>query len=76
MPESVAKCTSFQDKLLYIYTSGTTGMPKAAVIKHSRYAKQVVQLIFVFLLIPFILDINCILARELNVSLLRNPQYA
>jgi acyl-coenzyme A synthetase/AMP-(fatty) acid ligase len=28
----------FHDKLVYIYTSGTTGMPKAAVIKHSRYA--------------------------------------
>jgi solute carrier family 27 fatty acid transporter 1/4 len=27
----------FNDKLMYIYTSGTTGMPKAAVIKHSRY---------------------------------------
>jgi solute carrier family 27 fatty acid transporter 1/4 len=30
-------CTNFNDKLLYIYTSGTTGMPKAAVIKHSRF---------------------------------------
>jgi len=28
---------NFTDKLLYIYTSGTTGLPKAAVIKHSRY---------------------------------------
>ncbi|CAG0915877.1 unnamed protein product [Notodromas monacha] len=27
----------FHDKLVYIYTSGTTGMPKAAVIKHSRF---------------------------------------
>lgn len=27
----------FNDKLLYIYTSGTTGMPKAAIIKHSRF---------------------------------------
>ncbi|XP_023329888.1 long-chain fatty acid transport protein 4 [Eurytemora carolleeae] len=27
----------FNDKLMYIYTSGTTGLPKAAVIKHSRY---------------------------------------
>lgn len=26
-----------KDKLIYIYTSGTTGLPKAAVIKHSRY---------------------------------------
>jgi acyl-coenzyme A synthetase/AMP-(fatty) acid ligase len=28
---------SFTDKLLYIYTSGTTGLPKAAVIKNSRW---------------------------------------
>ena len=28
---------NFTDKILYIYTSGTTGLPKAAVIKHSRY---------------------------------------
>ncbi|CAG0900226.1 unnamed protein product [Cyprideis torosa] len=28
---------NYADKLLYIYTSGTTGMPKAAVIKHSRF---------------------------------------
>lgn len=28
---------NFTDKLLYIYTSGTTGLPKAAVIKHSKY---------------------------------------
>ncbi|ODM91184.1 Long-chain fatty acid transport protein 4 [Orchesella cincta] len=27
----------FQDVLFYTYTSGTTGLPKAAVIKHSRY---------------------------------------
>jgi len=25
------------DRLFYIYTSGTTGLPKAAIIKHSRY---------------------------------------
>lgn len=37
VPESVTKCTNFKDKLLYIYTSGTTGLPKAAVIKHSRF---------------------------------------
>jgi acyl-coenzyme A synthetase/AMP-(fatty) acid ligase len=30
---------NFKDKLMYIYTSGTTGLPKAAVIKHSRYVK-------------------------------------
>ncbi|CAL4059398.1 unnamed protein product, partial [Meganyctiphanes norvegica] len=28
---------NFTDKMVYIYTSGTTGLPKAAVIKHSRY---------------------------------------
>ncbi|KFM59377.1 Long-chain fatty acid transport protein 4, partial [Stegodyphus mimosarum] len=28
---------NFQDKLLYIYTSGTTGLPKAAIIRHSRF---------------------------------------
>ncbi|XP_064458220.1 long-chain fatty acid transport protein 4-like [Ornithodoros turicata] len=28
---------SIHDRLVYIYTSGTTGLPKAAVIKHSRY---------------------------------------
>ncbi|CAN7993564.1 unnamed protein product [Ixodes hexagonus] len=28
---------SIHDKLVYIYTSGTTGLPKAAIIKHSRY---------------------------------------
>eukprot|EP00058_Branchiostoma_floridae_P009386 XP_002594874.1 hypothetical protein BRAFLDRAFT_86042 [Branchiostoma floridae] len=27
----------FEDTLLYIYTSGTTGLPKAAVVKNSRY---------------------------------------
>ncbi|OTF69534.1 hypothetical protein BLA29_006302, partial [Euroglyphus maynei] len=27
----------FQDRLLYIYTSGTEGMPKAAIIKNSRF---------------------------------------
>ena len=37
VPESVKKCLSFTDKLLYIYTSGTTGLPKAAVVKNSRY---------------------------------------
>ena len=25
------------DRLLYIYTSGTEGLPKAAIIKHSRF---------------------------------------
>ena len=28
---------NFSDKLLYIYTSGTTGLPKAAIIRQSRY---------------------------------------
>jgi acyl-CoA synthetase (AMP-forming)/AMP-acid ligase II len=28
---------SCKDILLYIYTSGTTGLPKAALIKHTRY---------------------------------------
>ncbi|XP_071533896.1 long-chain fatty acid transport protein 4 isoform X4 [Panulirus ornatus] len=28
---------NFSDNMVYIYTSGTTGMPKAAVIKHSRF---------------------------------------
>lgn len=28
---------NFTDRLMYIYTSGTTGLPKAAVIKHSKY---------------------------------------
>ncbi|XP_023324091.1 long-chain fatty acid transport protein 4 [Eurytemora carolleeae] len=37
VPESVKKCLSFTDKLLYIYTSGTTGLPKAAVVKNSRF---------------------------------------
>jgi len=37
VPQSLQKCTNFNDKLLYIYTSGTTGLPKAAVIKNSRF---------------------------------------
>jgi len=32
-----SEAINFTDKLLYIFTSGTTGLPKAAVIKHSRY---------------------------------------
>jgi len=37
VPESVSKRLSFRDKVLYIYTSGTTGLPKAAVVKNSRF---------------------------------------
>ena len=37
VPESIQNQLNFTDKMLYIYTSGTTGLPKAAVIKHSRY---------------------------------------
>ena len=32
-----AKTTGNNDPMLYIYTSGTTGLPKAAVLKHSRF---------------------------------------
>jgi len=28
---------NYADKMLYIFTSGTTGLPKAAVIRHSRF---------------------------------------
>jgi len=37
VPAEVEEKLKFTDKLLYIYTSGTTGLPKAAVIKHSRF---------------------------------------
>ena len=37
VPMSVQTCSNFNDKLLYIFTSGTTGLPKAAVIKNSRF---------------------------------------
>lgn len=30
-------CLIISDRLFYIYTSGTTGLPKAAIIKHSRF---------------------------------------
>jgi len=36
-PKHLTDQLHFTDKLLYIYTSGTTGLPKAAVIKHSRF---------------------------------------
>ena len=35
--KKMASETHFTDKLLFIFTSGTTGLPKAAVIKHSRF---------------------------------------
>jgi len=37
VPDRVTRSLTFSDKLLYIYTSGTTGLPKAAVIKNSRF---------------------------------------
>jgi len=37
IPESIQNQLNFTDKMLYIYTSGTTGLPKAAVVKHSRF---------------------------------------
>jgi len=37
VPQAIQDSIGFKEKLLYIYTSGTTGLPKAAVIKHSRY---------------------------------------
>ncbi|XP_065580779.1 long-chain fatty acid transport protein 4-like isoform X2 [Artemia franciscana] len=36
-PLSGPQRANYSDKMLYIYTSGTTGLPKAAVIRHSRY---------------------------------------
>jgi len=37
MSQSILDSINFKDTLLFIYTSGTTGLPKAAVIKHSRF---------------------------------------
>jgi len=37
LPQWVQKSLNFRDKLLYIYTSGTTGLPKAAVVRNSRF---------------------------------------
>ena len=34
---SISKSVQFNDTLFYIYTSGTTGLPKAAIIKHSKF---------------------------------------
>ena len=31
VPQSLQKCTNFNDKLLYIYTSGTTGQYKCEI---------------------------------------------
>ncbi|XP_013788017.1 long-chain fatty acid transport protein 1-like, partial [Limulus polyphemus] len=36
-PPDVDCKLNFHDRLLYIYTSGTTGLPKAAIVKNSRY---------------------------------------
>ncbi|CAL8126308.1 unnamed protein product [Orchesella dallaii] len=36
-PPKLTEKINFTDKLLYIYTSGTTGLPKAAIIKNSRF---------------------------------------
>lgn len=36
-PATPSSPINFSDKLLYIFTSGTTGLPKAAVVKHSRF---------------------------------------
>ncbi|KAI2803774.1 hypothetical protein BLOT_007910 [Blomia tropicalis] len=36
-PEERINLADFTDRLLYIYTSGTEGLPKAAIIKHSRF---------------------------------------
>ena len=46
VPEKIQNSIGFKDKLLYIYTSGTTGLPKAAVIKHSRYANNIPNIYF------------------------------
>ena len=32
-----SEAIQFSDNLFYIYTSGTTGLPKAAIIKHSKF---------------------------------------
>jgi len=36
-PPALLEKLNYPDRLLYIYTSGTTGLPKAAIIKHSRW---------------------------------------
>lgn len=41
VPADIDYKGSIHDKLVYIYTSGTTGLPKAAIIKHSRYLSMV-----------------------------------
>ena len=35
--KSMSETVQFNDTLFYIYTSGTTGLPKAAIIKHSKF---------------------------------------
>lgn len=37
-PPTITTQLSITDKMLYIYTSGTTGLPKAAVIRGTRFA--------------------------------------
>ena len=37
VPAGLQRSIKFRDTLMYIFTSGTTGLPKAAVVKHSRY---------------------------------------
>ena len=51
----------YNSNLLYIYTSGTTGLPKAAVIRHSRYLSS-------FLIFPFQFNSFVLQNFKLNVS--------
>ncbi|XP_076351947.1 long-chain fatty acid transport protein 4-like isoform X1 [Tachypleus tridentatus] len=37
LPPDVNCKLNFHDRLLYIYTSGTSGLPKAAIVKNSRF---------------------------------------
>ncbi|XP_066978798.1 long-chain fatty acid transport protein 4-like isoform X4 [Macrobrachium rosenbergii] len=46
------KNVGFVDKMVYIYTSGTTGMPKAAVIKHSRFSFMTAGVYYIVALNP------------------------
>ncbi|XP_028407577.1 long-chain fatty acid transport protein 4-like [Dendronephthya gigantea] len=42
----------FDDVVLYIYTSGTTGLPKASIIKHSRFLRITTALTTLLQIIP------------------------